>query len=169
MMAPLQQALRQRGLPHRLIFVGDGPMRPALEAACPEAIFTGSLPPAHVARAMASADVFVFPSATDSLGNVVLEAQACGLPVLVTDQGGPREHMLNGTTGWVCPAGDADAFADRVADWCRHPDLRQRAADASVQYAATRSWGAALAPLYDAWRAAAAHRSSALERAPVSA
>lgn len=156
MMAPLQRALRQRDVPHRLIFVGDGPMRPALEADCADAVFTGAIPADGVAAAMASADVFVFPSATDSLGNVVLEAQACGLPVLVTDQGGPREHMLDGTTGWVCPAGDAGAFADRITDWVRNPDRRQRAADASVQYAATRSWNAALAPLYDAWRVAAA-------------
>jgi len=51
---------------------------------------------------MASADVFVFPSRTDTARNVVLEAQASGLPVLVTDQGGPRENMLRGETGFVC-------------------------------------------------------------------
>lgn len=156
LMPLLHHALLRRHVQHRLIFVGDGPMRPALEASCPGAVFTGSLSPAGVAQAMASADAFVFPSATDSLGNVVLEAQACGLPVLVTDQGGPREHMLNGTTGWVCPAGDVEAFADRAAEWCRNPEARRRAADASVQYAATRSWAVALAPLYDAWRGATA-------------
>lgn len=155
MMAPLHRALLRRKVQHRLIFVGDGPMRPALEAGCPDAVFTGSLSSCGVARAMASADAFVFPSATDSLGNVVLEAQACGLPVFVTDQGGPREHMLDGTTGWVCPAGDVDGFADRVAEWFHDSEERRRVAAASVQYAATRSWPVALTPLYDAWRTAA--------------
>jgi len=54
----------------------------------------GTLPHAAVAQPLASADAFVFPSCTDTAGNVVLEAQACGLPVLVSDQGGPRENML---------------------------------------------------------------------------
>lgn len=155
MMGPLQHALLRRGIAHRLVFVGDGPMRPALEAMCPDAIFLGNLSPAGVAQAMASADVFVFPSATDSLGNVVLEAQACGLPVLVTDQGGPQEHMRHDSTGWVCRAGEARDFADRLAVLLGDASTRRSMGQASVAYAASRSWPLALAPLYDAWRDAA--------------
>lgn len=155
LIAPIQQALRRRHLDHRFIFVGDGPMRPTLQAECPEAIFLGSLSPADVARAMASADAFVFPSATDSLGNVVLEAQACGLPVLVTDQGGPQEHMHHGRTGWVCRADDAESFVERLAAWRQHPAERLAMGQAAVAFAATRHWPQALAPLYDAWRTAA--------------
>jgi len=151
----VQQHLLRRGLAHRFVFVGDGPMRQALTTQCPDAVFLGSVPHRQVAAAMASADIFLFPSATDSLGNVVLEAQASGLPVLVTDQGGPQEHMGHGTTGWVCPAGDAEAFVDRLAPLLADGIHRRRMSDAAVAYAATRSWRVALEPLYSAWRTAA--------------
>ncbi len=162
LMGTIQRALLQQRVGHRLVFVGDGPMRPALEAMCPEAIFLGSLSPSGVAQAMASADAFLFPSATDSLGNVVLEAQACGLPVLVTDQGGPQEHMRDGTTGWVCPAGDAAAFASRLTTLLQDAAIRREMGEAAVTYAAARSWPATLAPLYDAWREVA--RATAVAR-----
>lgn len=153
--APLAASLALRRIAHRFVFVGDGPMRPVLAAAHPDAVFLGNVPHAKVAEAMASSDVFLFPSATDSLGNVVLEAQACGAPVLVTDQGGPQEHMVPGVTGWVCRAGDADAFARRLAAW-RHDDNGRRVmGEAGHVYAGTRSWSGALEPLYEAWRTAA--------------
>ncbi|HQX83109.1 MAG TPA: glycosyltransferase family 1 protein, partial [Vicinamibacterales bacterium] len=152
LVGPIQQALLRRRLAHQFVFVGDGPMRPALAAICPEAVFLGSLGHAQVAQAMASADVFLFPSATDSLGNVVLEAQASGLPVLVTDQGGPQEHMVHGQTGWVCPNGNAEAFVDRLAAWLVDAASRRAMGEAAVAYAAARDWPAALAPLYQAWR-----------------
>lgn len=153
--APLAEALQRRHVPHRFVFVGDGPLRQSLAAQHPDAVFLGSVSHARVAEAMASADVFLFPSATDSLGNVVLEAQACGLPVLVTDQGGPNEHMRHGTTGWVCRTGDAEAFAERLAAWRRDEHSRRAMGEAGCAYARTRGWRAALAPLYDAWRTAA--------------
>jgi len=155
LMGPIQNALLRKRVAHKLVFVGDGPMRPALQAMCPDAVFLGNLSAAGVAQAMASADAFVFPSATDSLGNVVLEAQACGLPVLVTDQGGPQEHMRHGSTGWVCRAGDAHAFATRLAALIGDASVRRSMSEAAVAYATSRSWPIALAPLYDAWRHAA--------------
>jgi glycosyltransferase involved in cell wall biosynthesis len=108
---PLRRRLAGYGLEPRFIFVGDGPMRRELQELCPDGLFLGALPHERVAVAMASADAFSFPSATDTLGNVVLEAQAAGLPVVVSDRGGPRQHMAPGHTGFVCTAGDADAFA----------------------------------------------------------
>lgn len=150
----IQHLLLRRGFAHQFVFVGDGPFRPALQALCPDAIFTGSLSSAGVAQAMASADIFLFPSATDSLGNVVLEAQASGLPVLVTDRGGPQEHMQHGVTGWVCRAGHAAGMADRLSQWLTDPTTRQQMGRAAVAYTARRSWNAALEPLYGAWRRA---------------
>lgn len=61
----------------------------------------------------ASADVFLFPSTTDTLGQVVMEAQASGLPVLVTDQGGPKEVVEHGRTGFILPA-DPAAWIDHI-------------------------------------------------------
>ena len=118
------------------------------------AVFTGTLQPDQVAVAMASADLFVFPSRTDTAGNVVLEAQASGLPVLVTDSGGPRENMLDGQTGYVC--GDWRAFARRIGSLAWNPEHRARLADAARRYALGRRWDLALEPLYRSYREAAA-------------
>jgi glycosyltransferase involved in cell wall biosynthesis len=148
----VHEELLCRGLPHRLVFAGDGPMREELSKISREAVFTGTLTHDDMAVAMASADMFFFPSATDSLGNVVLEAQASGLPVLVTDQGGPQENLLHGVSGHVLPTGDAKAFAARIADLVTHPDRRRRMSEAARSYALTRGWPRALDALYRAWR-----------------
>ena len=84
-----------------LILVGDGPYRPVLEkelAGLP-VTFTGFLEGEELSRAIASADVKLFPSTTDTWGNAPLEAQASGLPVVVSDVGGPPELMVDGVTG----------------------------------------------------------------------
>ena len=149
LLEPITRSLTEAGTSHRLIIVGDGPMRRELREACPDAIFTGTLTADQVAVAMASSDVFVFPSRTDTAGNVVLEAQACGLPVLVSDAGGPRENVCPGQTGFVC-SGLPD-FAYRCAELLRRPEKRKAMADAARQYALTRGWASALAPLYRAY------------------
>jgi glycosyltransferase involved in cell wall biosynthesis/predicted metal-dependent phosphoesterase TrpH len=96
----------------QLVVVGDGPyleeMKRRLKAA--PVTFTGVLKGETLAQAYASSDLFVFPSATDTFGNVVLEAQASGLPVIVTDKGGPCENVLQSETGLIVPAGDPDAL-----------------------------------------------------------
>ncbi len=99
-----------------LAIVGDGPYRQelALDFAGYPTLFTGYLQGEELARAYASADLFVFPSATDTFGNVVLEAQASGLPVIVTDSGGPRELMRDGETGVVFPAGSRSGLVEAV-------------------------------------------------------
>ncbi len=84
-------ALRQQvsSTPFTLAIVGEGPYRRELEALLPDAIFTGILTGRDLGVAYASADLFVFPSTTDTYGNVVVEAMAAGLPVAVSDIGGP--------------------------------------------------------------------------------
>jgi glycosyltransferase involved in cell wall biosynthesis len=90
-----------------LAVIGDGPYREEMESSLVgyPALFTGYLAGEQLAQGYASAALFVFPSATDTFGNVVLEAQACGLPVIVSDEGGPRELMVEGETGVVFRAG----------------------------------------------------------------
>ncbi|MGH9163852.1 MAG: glycosyltransferase, partial [Vicinamibacteraceae bacterium] len=121
-------------------------------------VFTGALPHAQVAVAMASADLFVFPSRTDTLGNVVLEAQASGLPVLVSDEGGPRENMVAGETGFVCTAGRATDLISRAVLLARAREQRLTMGRAARAYALERSWPRALAPLYQTYRDVAAAR-----------
>jgi len=149
---PLSRHLEYAGLPHRLVLVGDGPMRRELEQSCPDAVFTGTLPPEGVATAMASADIFVFPSRTDTAGNVVLEAQASGLPVIVSRSGGPQENLQPGESGFTCDG--VLEFARRTAQLLRHEARRRQFSAAARAYALTRSWDAALEPLFRAYAAA---------------
>jgi len=86
-------------------FVGDGPFLGELKKKLPQAIFTGPLHERDLSEAYASADLFVFPSTTDTYGNVVIEAMASGLPALVSDQGGPRELLRDPADGKVVPGG----------------------------------------------------------------
>jgi glycosyltransferase involved in cell wall biosynthesis len=152
----IARTLRDAGVDHRLVFVGDGPMRQALQQACPDAVFTGALPHVDVATAMASADVFLFPSRTDTLGNVVLEAQASGVPVLVSDAGGPRENIVEGETGFVCAERGALDMPVRTLQLASDRTKRVAMGEAARAYALSRSWTSAMAPLYEAWREVAA-------------
>ncbi|RNC70425.1 MAG: glycosyltransferase [Desulfuromonadales bacterium] len=113
------------GVHARLVIVGDGPYREAMEerlAGCP-VLFTGYLEGEALQACYASADLFVFPSTTDTFGNVVLEAQASGLPVIVSDEGGPQELMISGETGLIVRDIDRDGLAGAMLTMLRDPEL----------------------------------------------
>ncbi|WP_194745091.1 glycosyltransferase family 4 protein [Thermaurantiacus tibetensis] len=113
--AAVDARLRALGVAHRLLVVGDGPARAFLERAAPGAIFTGFLTGEALARAHASADLFLNPSVTETFGNVTLEAMACGVPVVAADATGSRSLVVDGLTGRLVPAGDVEAFAAAIA------------------------------------------------------
>lgn len=127
-----------------LVVVGDGPyleeMKRRLEG-CP-VTFTGYLGGDELSACYASSDVFVFPSATDTFGNVVLEAQASGLPVIVTDSGGPCENLIEDTTGLIVEAGNADALARAIVRLADHPELLQYMKKSARTYTEKRSFDA---------------------------
>ena len=113
----LAQAFRRLTQTHadvELILVGDGPYLNELKEllAGTPSIFTGYREGEQLAAIYASCDLFAFPSATDTFGNVVLEAQASGLPVIVTDSGGPQENMIPHKTGRgiLVQVGDTEAL-----------------------------------------------------------
>jgi glycosyltransferase involved in cell wall biosynthesis len=81
----------------------------------------------------ASSDMFVFPSTTDTLGQVVMESQGSGLPVLVTDVGGPKEVVDHELTGYVLSATDVDAWAARLVDLIADERLRRRMGSAAYE------------------------------------
>ncbi|HTX70288.1 MAG TPA: glycosyltransferase family 1 protein [Thermoleophilia bacterium] len=120
--------LRSRGYAASLVIAGDGPYRAEMEVSLRgwPAEFLGFQDQETLATTYASCDVFVFPSATDTFGNVVLEAQASGLPVIVSDRGGPQELMSPGRTGFAVPAGDVTAFAAAMACFASDPGLAKR-------------------------------------------
>jgi glycosyltransferase involved in cell wall biosynthesis len=156
LLEPLVASLHHERIAHRLIIVGDGPMSGELKERCPDSVFTGRLSHDDVAVAMASADILVFPSETDTAGNVVLEAQASGLPVVVTDAGGPRENIVHGTTGYVCRSADAADFSRRVAELLREPGRRADMSTAARHFAEARTWPSTLLPVYTLYRSALA-------------
>ena len=148
----LSAALRRRSVPHRFVIVGGGPMEVELRAAMPDAIFTGVLEGESLAAAYASSDVFVFPSRTDTAGNVVLEAQASGLPVLVSDVGGPRENVVDTSTGIVLRDSTAESWMHAMAPLLEHAAYREGMGAAARRYAESRTWAAALEPLFRTYR-----------------
>jgi glycosyltransferase involved in cell wall biosynthesis len=128
-----------------LVVVGEGPyldeMRRNLHGW--PASFTGYLHGARLAGAYASSDVFVFPSTTDTFGNVILEAQASGLPVVVSDSGGPQENMLPGETGMVVEGGNAGSLCQVLAGLTNDPSLMGRMGRAARVYMEKRSFESA--------------------------
>ena len=93
--------MEARGVVHRSVIVGDGPERAALERQLPGAVFTGFEEGEELARAYASSDVFLFPSETETFGNVTLEAMASGLPCVCSDATGSRSLVVHGCTGYL--------------------------------------------------------------------
>lgn len=148
----VDRRLRRGGTPFRLALVGDGPMREELEAALPDAVFAGHRSGEELARWYASADVFVFPSTTETLGNVVLEALASGLPAVVVDRGGPQDLIDPGVTGFVARANDVADIAGRLETLLRDGALRERMGRAAVAAAAARDWGAINGRLLESYR-----------------
>lgn len=129
------RAVQQRSPDARYVWVGDGPARAALQAANPDFIFAGMQRGESLARHVASADVFPFPSLSETFGNVILEALAAGLPVVAYREGAAREHMEHGSNGYVIEPGDEAGFIDATVTLAGNPSLIRhmgRAAHASV-------------------------------------
>jgi len=127
-------------LPVRPIFVGDGPYLAEMRQQLPDAIFTGYLRGEDLAIAYASADFFVFPSTTDTFGNVVLEAHASALPVIVSDVGGPRDLIDDGEDGYITRANDAEEVADRIRRLAEDAALRARMGEVARKKVESRDW-----------------------------
>jgi len=112
---------------HSDIFIaGDGEIREYLQRELRDKVTTpGFLYKEDLYRAFASSDIFVFPSTTDTLGLVVLEAQASGLPVIVTDQGGAMEVMEDGETGFLCNVKTIDDFVEKIDRLITNKKMRE--------------------------------------------
>jgi glycosyltransferase involved in cell wall biosynthesis len=132
--------VREAGQPVQLFIVGHGPYSEALAAASPNAVFPGYLTGEPLATAYASADIFVFPSTTDTFGNVIIEAQASGLPVIVSDLGGPKELVEDGVNGLVTKARDVEDVARAITLLVGDQKMRARMGEKARQSVLDRSW-----------------------------
>ena len=152
-------AARWRDPRLHLVLAGGGPEEESLRERLGEhATFLGWLGGTDLARAYASADLFLFASRTDTFGQVILEAQASGLPVVAVGEGGPASLIADGETGRLT-APEPEALADGLLELLQAPDLCERIRKTGLAVARGRSWEASLQRLASGYR-------SALLRAP---
>ncbi|WP_104204470.1 glycosyltransferase family 4 protein [Billgrantia saliphila] len=124
------------------VIVGDGPARRTLEKALPDVRFTGFISPEALAQHYASADLFVFPSLSETWGNVVPEAMASGLAVIAYRHAAAAELIDSGVNGVTVPAGDADAFREAAVALCQQPARYAQMGRAARQRAQACRWPA---------------------------
>jgi glycosyltransferase involved in cell wall biosynthesis len=153
------QPVSDRSRSADLVIVGDGPYRATMERELSGlgVHFLGFKHGEELSRLYASSDLFVFPSVTDTLGQVVMESQASGIPVLITDRGGPKEVVRNGETGLVLPPEPARPWADAIAGLVGDPDRRRRWGAAAFESMQSMSITASFEHFWkvheEAWRA----------------
>ncbi|PYC30291.1 glycosyltransferase family 4 protein [Pseudomonas protegens] len=136
----------------KLIVVGDGPQRAALEKSLPEALFCGSQRGEALAAHYASGDVFLFPSLTETFGNVVLEALASGLAVVAYDQAAAAQHIRHGYNGVLAMPGDEGAFCEAAGWLLEEAETLRRVRLNARQHASRQGWPAVIAQFEDQLR-----------------
>jgi phosphatidylinositol alpha 1,6-mannosyltransferase len=151
-LAEVEDSLQRDGIGnYRFLIVGEGSERAWLERRLRQADFTGELFGEALARAYANMDLFLFPSETDTYGNVVMEAMASGTPAIVTSKGGPKFQVQNGVSGFV--AASEQDFIARVKQTMSTPQLHRSLRAASRLAASRKSWENVLEDLHEAYQA----------------
>jgi glycosyltransferase involved in cell wall biosynthesis len=150
LLAQVAAALRWRGIPNfRFQISGAGSERPWLEKNLPQTVFTGVLAGEALAQAYANMDVFLFPSRTDTFGNVVQEALASGVPAVVMDSGGPRFIVREGSSGFIA-SGDA-SFCEHAVTLARDTGRRLNMAVQARRQVAGQTWDRVFTEVYDGY------------------
>jgi glycosyltransferase involved in cell wall biosynthesis len=144
--------LKERNVDLKLVFVGEGPMHNDIAREIPDAIMAGFLQGMELSRAYASADVFAFPSTTESFGNVVLEAAASGLPCVVAGDGGVMNLVVDGETGFITQPKDAPDFASKLELLLTDEFLRNSFSARAVEHASRKSWHCINKALFENYR-----------------
>src|SRR5919108_5231033 len=134
------RAMKQRRAAVKFVIVGDGPLRGALQSKHPDLVFCGVQTGKKLAEHYASADVFLFPSETETFGNVTLEAMASGLAVVAYDYAAAGMHIASGETGVLVPCGASKAFVDAAADLAQAPQSHRKMRQQARAYARSIDW-----------------------------
>jgi glycosyltransferase involved in cell wall biosynthesis len=159
LLVQVQEELEQMGhKSFRFLIVGHGGEEGWMRERLPRAEFPGVLRGEELAAAYANMDLFVFPSHTDTFGNVVLEALASGVPAIVTPDGGPATIVRDGETGRIVPDAEfAAAVAGVLGDPANHAAMRL----AARAFALTMSWDSVFEGVYAAYQAILPQREQA--------
>jgi phosphatidylinositol alpha 1,6-mannosyltransferase len=122
------------------VLAGNGPIRPELEAAMPQAQFLGSLSGTELSAVYASSDILIFPSTTETFGNVVVEAMASGLPAICAAEGGAGGSIQHGVNGFITNPRDASDIARHITLLLDDPARLRTMGKAARSYARTQTW-----------------------------
>ena len=132
--------LEKRGVAHKVMVIGEGPARGWLEANVKGAKFAGFQAGADLGRAVASMDLLLNPSVTETFGNVTLEAMACGVPVVAARATGSDSLVVDGITGHLIEPRDIAGYADAIAAYAGDPGLRALHGKAGEKRSLEYSW-----------------------------
>lgn len=124
----------------KFVLAGDGPVKDELKEMMPEAIFLGYQSGINLSKAYASSDIFVFPSSTETFGNVSLEAMASGLPPVCVRKGGAFGIIKDGVTGLIAVPENAESLAEKLLILTDNPQKRKMIAEQAYKYAQEQVW-----------------------------
>ncbi|MBC6971370.1 glycosyltransferase family 1 protein [Bacillus sp. Xin] len=138
----IQTTLKERTDDIHWLIAGDGPLAKELRETVPttNVTFTGYLQGQNLAEAYACSDLMVFPSTTETFGNVVLESLACGTPVIGANSGGVKNIIIDGKTGSLCEPKNTESFLLSIYQLLNNDELRKQMSIAARTYAAKQSW-----------------------------
>jgi len=133
-------ALQFMGDQIKLVMVGDGPLKEQFQQRYPEIIFPGMLSQTELAKYYASSDLFVFPSQTETFGNVTLEALASGIPVLAFDCAAAKDWVQTGMNGWLVSENNQDGFAAQAVSILKQPLVLDQVTQSTRQQVIHLDW-----------------------------
>jgi len=136
----LYQLYEAKHIPINFVVAGDGVARKAAERAMPKAHFLGMIDHEELAVVYASADVYFFPSDTETFGNVVIEAMASGIPCVVANGGGPKSFVNDGVNGFLCPPNDSQVYFEKIEQLLHTPSLRKQFIAEGLKTTETMNW-----------------------------
>jgi glycosyltransferase involved in cell wall biosynthesis len=148
----VMRRLQAKGQKVRAVFAGDGPMAKALRRRLPQAQLLGFVTGLPLSQLYASCDLFLFPSRTETFGNVVLEAMASGLPVVAYRSGGVGDILSRSRAGIACQSGDQEGLVQACLSLLQSPSRARQLAGLGLSEAAKRSWGAINGALIEDYR-----------------
>lgn len=134
------EALKNTGKAFKLVMVGDGPLKEQFQQRYPEIIFPGMLSQSNLAAYYASSDLFVFPSQTETFGNVTLEALASGIPVLAFDCAAARDWVQRGINGWLVAENNPDGFAAQAVSVVNNKEVLDQITHSTRQQVVHLDW-----------------------------